>query len=179
MNPITRGTPGTLGTPPTLTTDRLTLRAHRIEDFDAYADLWASDEARFMGGPLDRSAAWGWFCSDVAAWTLQGHGAWAVDRSDDGAHVGQVSVIKLPDYAERELGWLTYAAHRGQGYAPEAARAARDYVFGTLGWDTVVSYIDPDNAASIRVAETLGATPDADADRPDPTDLVYRHRRPQ
>ena len=158
---------------PTLTTARLTLRHHTLDDFDAYADLWATDDAKYMGGPLIREYAWGAFCSDVAHWQLHGFGAWAVDCGDD--TIGQVALGLLPNFPERELGWLIYPQFRGQGYATEAACAARDYALKTLRWDTLVSYIDPDNTASINVATRLGATLDTDAKSPEPQDLVYRH----
>ncbi|MCH2169093.1 MAG: GNAT family N-acetyltransferase, partial [Oceanicola sp.] len=41
--------------------------------------------------------------------------------------------------------------------------------------ETLVSYVDPRNERSSRLAERLGATLDAEAPRPDPLDLVYRH----
>ncbi|WP_371169966.1 GNAT family N-acetyltransferase [Aliiroseovarius sp. 2305UL8-7] len=160
---------------PTLNTPRLTLRAHRIEDFEDYAALWGSDDARLMGGPLGRDAAWGAFSSDIAAWVLFGFGGWAVQRKDDGAHIGQVGLNKLPSFAETELGWLAYPQHRGNGYITEAARAALDFAFNTAGMKTLVSYVETENTASIRVAEALGAIPDEVAARPDPSDIVYRH----
>jgi RimJ/RimL family protein N-acetyltransferase len=42
-----------------------------------------------------------------------------------------------------------------QGYATEAAMACRDHALGLLGRDRVISLIDPQNVASIRVAEKL------------------------
>ena len=36
---------------PTLETDRLILRPHRLEDWPDYAALMCSDRAAFMGGP--------------------------------------------------------------------------------------------------------------------------------
>jgi RimJ/RimL family protein N-acetyltransferase len=41
--------------------------------------------------------------------------------------------------------------------------------------ETQVSYVDPDNARSSSLAEYIGTTLDANAQRPDPSDLVYRH----
>jgi RimJ/RimL family protein N-acetyltransferase len=40
----------------------------------------------------------------------------------------------------------------------EAARRARDFAYGELGWTTLISCIAPDNVASQRVALRLGAT---------------------
>ena len=60
--------------------------------------------------------------------------------------------------------------------AREAALAVRDWAYGTRGLGALVSYIDPENARSIRLAERLGAMPDDGAPQPahDPC-LVYRH----
>jgi RimJ/RimL family protein N-acetyltransferase len=162
-------------TAPTLTTDRLTLRPHRMDDFPVYADFLGSDRARYMDGPLDRTAAWGWFCDAVAHWPLFGFGELMVTRRDTGAVVGAVGLTKGIDFPEVELGWMLYAGHEGQGFATEAAGALRDWGFGARGLATLVSYIDPPNALSIAVARRLGAVEDTGADRPTATDLVFRH----
>jgi RimJ/RimL family protein N-acetyltransferase len=84
------------------------------------------------------------------------------------------------DWSEPELGWTLWsAAHEGKGYAHEAAVAARAHAYSVLGWTTAVSYIDPDNARSIALAERLGATLDPDAAHHNPADLVYRHPAPE
>lgn len=130
-----------------------------------------------MGGPYDRRGAWGLFCHDVAQWSLFGHGALMIDLPGV-ACVGQVGINHGPLFPEKELGWLIYAGHEGRGYASEAAAALRDWAFGQLGLETLVSYVDPRNQRSIAVAERLGAHLDASADRANPGDLVYRHGRP-
>ena len=162
----------------TLQTDRITLRHHRLDDFEPCAAIWASSDSQFMGGPYDRDRAWGSFCADIAQWERLGFGAWAVDLSATDEWVAQVGLNRPPSFPEREIGWVTYPPHRGQGYATEAASAARTYAFDVLGWDTLVSYIDEQNSTSITVAEKLGAARDPDAAKPDAEDIVYRHRRP-
>ena len=52
----------------------------------------------------------------------------------------------------------------GRGYATEAARAAMDWGFATIGFDRLISLIDPANAASIAVAERLGETLDGETE---------------
>ncbi|SFC71091.1 Protein N-acetyltransferase, RimJ/RimL family [Bosea sp. CRIB-10] len=162
--------------PPTIRTDRLILRAPAAADFSDYADFLASERAQYMGGPYDRRGAWGLFCHDVAQWALFGHGALMIDLPGRTC-VGQVGINHGPLFPEKELGWLIYAGHEGQGYASEAAAALRDWVFGQLGLGTLVSYVDPRNRRSVAVAERLGARLDNAAARPDPGDLVYRHHR--
>jgi RimJ/RimL family protein N-acetyltransferase len=50
----------------TLDTPRLTLRAPRAADFDAYAQALSGGQARFMGGPFSRAQAWTDWCVAVA-----------------------------------------------------------------------------------------------------------------
>lgn len=163
-------------TAPTLTTARLTLRHHRQEDFEPMAAHFATEWAQYMGGPVDRKGMWFWLASEVGAWSLLGHGSWAIDLTATGETIGQVGINKPAHFPEVEIGWLLYPGHEGHGYAYEAATAARTWAFEN-GHDTLVSYIDPPNARSIALAERLGATLDTDAPAPDAGDLVYRHRR--
>ena len=160
---------------PRLMTERLVLRAPVADDFPTYARLLASPRSKGMGGPFGLRAAWGMFCHGIACWTLFGHGALMIDLRATGDCVGQVGISHGPLFPDKELGWLVYDGHEGQGYATEAAAALRDWAAQALGLDRLVSYIDPQNTKSIAVAERLGAVLDPDAAKQDPDDLVYRH----
>jgi RimJ/RimL family protein N-acetyltransferase len=160
---------------PTLVTERLILRPMQLADFEAYAAMLATPRSVGMGGPFDRRSAWGMFCHDIACWELFGHGALMLERTADGVCVGQVGINHGPLFPEKELGWLLYEGFEGRGYATEGAAALRDWAFGTLGLATLVSYCDPANAASIAVAERLGAVRDADAQLQDADDLAFRY----
>ena len=144
-------------------------------DFPAYAALMTSPRAAGFGGPLSKRQAWGLFCHDIACWSLYGHGGLMIDRRADGLCIGQVGISNGPLFPEKELGWLLYESHEGRGYATEAAAALRNWAAAALEVSELVSYIAPNNAGSIAVAERLGAVRDLVADRPDPKDLVYRH----
>lgn len=164
---------------PTLHTGRLTLRGPALGDFEPYAAFWASERAVYEGGPRDRRAAWREFACDVAAWPLRGFGAWSVEPQGGGDWLGMVGLFQPEGYAEPEIGWTLTPAAEGTGVGREAALAARAWAYGARGLTTLVSYIDPGNARSIRLAERLGARLDPDAARPDPGDLVYRHPGPE
>ena len=161
---------------PCLETERLVLRPHTIEDFEPLAAMFASDHARFVGGPCDREKAWRIFAADVGQWALLGFGPWAIELRDSGEIIGQVALSRPLHFPERELGWLLWQQFEGRGYAYEAARRAHQFAFEILGWETAVSYIDPDNHRSISLAKRLGAVHDPGAATPkgDPV-LVYRH----
>lgn len=168
-----------MATAPTINCDRVTLRAHRVEDFDLMARWLGDDWARYMDGPVDRATAWRWLASEVGSWPLLGFGSWAVDLRDSGDNIGQVGVNKPAHFPEVELGWMIYPGHEGKGLAFEAAEAARNWAFGPGGMDTLVSYIAPDNARSRALATRLGAVEDTNASRPDGETAddcaVYRH----
>ena len=162
------------GSAPTLRTARLTLRPIRRDDFEPWAAFLASPRARFMEEGIDRDTAWDWLMHDAASWSLMGHGGLMIEAG--GETVGEVSVLHPPRFPEREIGWLLYEGREGHGYATEAAAALRDHLTAAGVIDApLVSYIDPRNAASIAVAERLGAVLDPNAEAPEPGTLVYRH----
>lgn len=144
---------------PVLHTPRLTLRAPRLEDFAPYATIVCTDRGVHVGGPFTEDEAWADFCGMVANWLLRGHGNWVVETRA-GGFVGFVLIGFEPGDADPELGWFLTEAAKGHGYATEAAMAARDHAFAALGLARLVSYIDPENSASARVAERLDAVRD-------------------
>ena len=149
---------------PSLETDRLLLRSPRMEDWPAFQEMMLSERSVFMGGPFSTRVAWGLFCHGVALWELMGHGALMIEDRTSGQCLGHG-----PLFPERELGWSVYPQAEGQGYAFEAAKALRDWAFETLALETLVSYIDPGNTRSRKLAERLGAKLDPDAPGQDPT----------
>ncbi len=164
---------------PLLTTERLTLRPLRMEDFPPFAAFYASDAASFIGGPMTGRRAWYVFAGEVGSWNLMGFGAWAIEEQTTGAFAGQVALGKPPHFPEREIGWLVFPAFQRRGYANEAAREARRFAYGALGWTTAVSYVDPENHPSIATARALGCAEDPAAAVFDAGDLVFRHPAPE
>ncbi len=165
---------------PVLTTERLTLRAPAPQDADAFVAFYGTERSRFVGGPMEARAAWNFFGTEIGHWVLRGFGMFTVTRRDDGTPLGIVGHWFPPNWPEREIGWVLTEAAEGQGIAHEAARACVDHAYGVLGWDTIVSYIDPANTRSIALAERLGATLDPKARTPkDDGTLVYRHPGPE
>ena len=81
-------------------------------------------------------------------------------------------------WPEREIAWIIWPEKSGQGYALEATHAVRRHFYEVQGWDGAVSYIDPKNLDSIRLAERLGCVKDHAAPTIDGSDAVYRHPAP-
>lgn len=160
---------------PTLVTERMSLRPMSFNDWIPYLALMRSERSRYMGGPLSVKAAWGMFCADHAQWDLFGAGALMLEDRNTGACLGQVSINSGPLFPERELGWLVFPEAEGRGYAFEAASALLEWARKVKRLTTLVSYIDPQNERSCKLAERLGTVLDGNAPRQDSTDLVFRH----
>ena len=148
---------------PTLTTERLVMRAWRDDDLPAYARMTADPEVmRFMGGPLDEWDTWRQMAVFVGHWELRGYGLWAVER--DGELIGRVGLLQPHGWPGLEVGWLLGRDAWGHGYATEAARASVEHARQVLGAGELISLIAPENTASAAVAARLGMRPTDDFD---------------
>jgi RimJ/RimL family protein N-acetyltransferase len=165
---------------PTLETERLVLRAPEEADVAPMAAFYASDAARFVGGPLQHFQTWRYLAEVIGHWQLRGFGRWIVSRKGEPDAIGLVGLHFPPDWPEPEVGWMIWNG-LGQGFAGEAGRAARRYAYDRLGLKTLISSIEPGNAASVRVAEGMGAVREAEGfTHPTIGPLqVYRHPTPE
>ncbi|MCK0168056.1 GNAT family N-acetyltransferase [Jannaschia sp. S6380] len=145
---------------PTLTTERLTLRAPKLADFDAFAAFGASDRSHFMGGPVHPANSWQKFCAVIGHWTLRGYGRWIVTEMGADQALGLVGLHHPLEWPEPEIAWTLYDGAEGKGYAHEAALAARAHAYDTLGWTTAISFVDPANTRSLALARRLGCRAD-------------------
>lgn len=144
---------------PTLETARLILRPPAREDFDAFAAMMADEEtARFIGGVMPRSVAWRSWAGLAGSWVLLGFGMFSVLEKESGAWIGRAGPWMPEGWPGTEVGWGLLRSAWGKGYATEAATAAIDWAFDTLGWTEMIHCIDPENTASIAMAKRLGST---------------------
>jgi len=151
-------------TAPTLETERLVLRGHRMDDFDDSAAMWGDPAVtRHIGGkPSTREEAWTRFLRYLGHWAAMGFGYWVVRERASGRFVGEVG---FADYKRdiqpslegaMEIGWVLSPSAHGRGFATEAAGAALDWAAARFASARIACLIDPGNGASIRVAEKLG-----------------------
>ncbi|MGB7158916.1 MAG: GNAT family N-acetyltransferase [Tepidisphaeraceae bacterium] len=164
-----------------LETDRLILRHLEWEDLDALAAMMADpDVMRYIGNgaPKTREQTQRlmtfWIADGERAWdevTLQrlpqlrraierdAHfSLWATIDKQTRRLIGRCGLLAwdLDGRKEVEVGYLFAKRCWGHGYATEAARAIRDYGFGRLGFDRLISLVQPGNLASQRVAIKSG-----------------------
>ncbi len=146
---------------PTLQTERLTLRAPCLDDFEAIAAFRGSDRARFVGGPATKAQSWQYLAGLIGHWSMRGYGRWIItETAGDDTALGIAGLLYPYDWPEPEIAWSLFAGAEGKGYAFEAARLARDYAYQTLGWPTAASFVNPENTRSVALAEKLGCRPD-------------------
>lgn len=163
---------------PTVETERLVLRAFRTDDLDAFAAMSADAEVmRYIGSgdTVDCNGSWRTMAGFNGHWSMRGFGMWAIERQSDGAFLGRAGLYHPPYWPALEAGWVLARAAWGQGYAQESARAALAFARRELPPQRLVSFIQPGNQRSVRVALALGATLEGEGDLLGAPVMVYRH----
>lgn len=133
-------------------TERLGLRRLRREDLAGIRRMPWLDAERILRRSLEDYAS-------------VGHAFWAVIFQETGEFAGICGLLdqEIGGTREIEVGYHFIEAFHGRGLATEAARGVMDHAFADLGLGRVVSFIEPGNLASARVAEKNGLVFERDA----------------
>lgn len=176
---------------PTLSTERLVLRAWREEDLPAFAALNADPRvAEFLPKCLERAESDALAGRIAAHFRQHGCGLWALEVRGEAPFIGFAG-LAVPGFEAHftpclEVGWRLAFAHWGRGYATEAARRLLAHGFGPLGRAEIVSFTTRGNRRSRAVMERLSMRHDpADdflhpalpADHPQRPHVLYRLSR--
>ena len=149
---------------PTLETERLTLRAHRVEDFSDLAALWSDPiVTRFIFGiPQTPEESWSRLLRYAGHWLLLGFGYWVVEEKATGNFLGEVGfadmkrAIEPPLGDAPEAGWVFASSAHGKGFALEAVQAIHTWGAKHFRTSTSSCIIHPENESSIRLAAKIG-----------------------
>jgi ribosomal-protein-alanine N-acetyltransferase len=142
-----------------LETKRLLLWEFVAGDIDALAAVISDPETmRFYPEPRDRAGVESWIERNRQRYRDDGHGLWAMVLKSSGQVIGDCGLTRqtVDGVGEIEIGYHVRRDLWGQGLAPEAAGACRDYGFERLGAERLISLIRPQNLPSRRVAEKVG-----------------------
>jgi RimJ/RimL family protein N-acetyltransferase len=178
--------------PSELRTKRVVLRLWKDEDRAPFAALNADPQVmEHFPKTLTREESDAMVDRIRMQFAERGFGLWALEIPEVASFAGFVGLayphLPAPSPPQVEGGWRIAAAHWGQGYATEAARAAVRFGFETLNLSEIVSMTVPANVRSRRVMEKLGMTrsPAEDFDHPKLAPghplrrhVLYRLRRP-
>lgn len=152
-----------------LETERLILREWQDRDRPDFAAIVADPHVmRFYPATRSRSEADAWIDRMIAGFVAGTAHYMAVERKHDGALLGLTGTaditFAIPTAPQVEIGWLLSQQFWGQGYAPEAARAALAHAFDVLGNAEMTAFTAQINRPSQRVMEKLGMRRDPAAD---------------
>ena len=144
-----------------LESKRLILRQLELSDLDALFTLY-QDPAMVQYIP-DAPTTLAETKREIE-WFANGHpkhpelGLWATIHKETRRFLGRCGLLpwEINGRSEVEVAYAIKQSFWGQGLATEAALAIRDYGFHQLGYTRLVSLIDSENLASIRVAEKIG-----------------------
>ncbi|APG47872.1 GNAT family N-acetyltransferase [Phaeobacter porticola] len=170
-------------TGPTLATERLVLRPHEVGDFDALFNLWIDPVVikHTTGKPASREETWTRLLRYIGHWEALRFGYWAVTARDDGRYVGAIGFadyqrdIDPPLGSVPEAGWGLMPAEHGKGLATEAVQRIHQWAEEETNWTRTMCLLDPDNAASLRIAAKFGYLPSYEARyKGDPTLVMAR-----
>lgn len=144
-------------------THRLVLRHFQADDAHAMFRVLGDPQVmQFSSGVMSFDQVRRWLDGRIAEYDARGYGIWAVVLKESCSVIGCCGLTRFPDINGRpeiELGFRFDRRFWDCGYATEAAGAARDHAFNTLGMHRLIALIDPCNARSIRVARKLGLQP--------------------
>lgn len=150
-------------------TDRLLIRDLKPGDVDALVALWTDpDVTAFMGGPRVEAELREILEVDLRSPSAEPFDLWPVEEKATGQVVGDCGLLakEIDGQQEIELVYVFAKAAWGTGYATETALALRDHAFRGMGLARLVSLIEPENAASERVALKAGLRHEKDILRP-------------
>jgi RimJ/RimL family protein N-acetyltransferase len=149
---------------PTLETERLILRPHKREDFEALHAMWAHPSVyKYISGrPSTREQSWARLLRYAGMWQLIGYGFWAMQEKASGRFVGELGFGNFerdiePSFGDApEMGWVLAPEIHGKGFGSEALAKVVAWGDAFFNHERALCIISPENAASQRISEKNG-----------------------
>jgi RimJ/RimL family protein N-acetyltransferase len=146
---------------PRLETERLILKAHRLEHFDALHRMWIDPLVHkyIVPDPPSREMNWARLIRYAGHWSMLGYGFWTAMEKSTRHVIGELGYADFhrdidPPLDDRiEMGWVFASSHHGKGLASEALAAVISWGDANLRPRTFACIISPENLASIHLAQ--------------------------
>lgn len=142
-----------------LETQRLILREYAMDDFDSLYEIMSDPETmQHYPAPFDEVRTRRWIEWNLENYEKYGWGLWAVVLKETGEFIGDcgITLQNIDGQLLPEIGYHIHKKYWRHGFAKEAARAVRDWVFENTNYDTIYSYMKYTNVASYSTALANG-----------------------
>lgn len=143
-----------------LESERCIVREGTEEDAVQILDIYSDIEEFSLTKPFAAIGEGQQYMRDYRemVYRLYEYGLWVVEEKESGELIG-VAGLEHQIFQEQEylaLGYVIGKKWRGQGYAKEVCRAILDYGREELGMEELHCFVEPENGASLHLAEKLG-----------------------
>ena len=145
--------------PAIIETERLILREMTDDDIGSLRSMLQDPDVMYAyEHDFTEDDVKEWLERQKDRYARYGFGLWAMILKFSGLMIGQAGLTmqKYRNSEVLEIGYMLAKNYWHSGYAREAAEACKKYAFSRIGAREVFSIIKTDNAASIRVAESIG-----------------------
>lgn len=142
-----------------LTTERLIVRELELSDLDALFEMYSYEGmTEYMEGLYPYEEEYAYQKAYIESmYRFFGYGMWLVFEKETGKLVGRAGIENREELqGEPELGYAIAKPYWGRGYATEVCQAIINYAKEELGFPSICSLIEPENAVSVHLAEKLG-----------------------
>ena len=108
--------------------------------------------------PFDEQRTKEWIVWNLENYERYGFGLWAVVLKGSGEFMGDcgITIQNIDNEMLPEIGYHIHKKYWRRGFAKEAARAVRDWVFQNTQYDTIYSYMKYTNVGSYSTAIANG-----------------------
>ena len=140
-------------------TERLILRESTWEDFnDLYEILSCPITMSYYPKPYDEEGTKRWINWCLNSYKNEGFGLWAVCLKDSNKFIGDcgLSIQNIDGEKLPEIGYHINKNYWKKGYAKEAANAVKKWAFENTKYEKLYSYMNKENVASYKTAESIG-----------------------
>ena len=143
-----------------ITTERLLLRPFQGGDFDRVHQLLSDPEVMHfsLNGPYSKQQSIFFIENCILKSENNEPSLLAVINKENNQLIGSCGFFpqKIQGREELELGYRLLKNYWGKGLATEAAMAVKNYAFNVMKIPRLISLIETQNNASVRVAEKNG-----------------------
>ncbi|MGH3087232.1 MAG: GNAT family N-acetyltransferase [Rubrobacteraceae bacterium] len=148
-----------LAEPVGIETARLSLRPLSMRDLHAVHGLWTEADVRkylWDDAVISVGEARKYIIGSAENFERHGFGLWGIRAKERETLVGFCGLRFLDDSSDIEILYGFSPAHRGEGFATEAARAVIRHGFEEARLRRILGITDLPNVASARVLEKVG-----------------------